>query len=353
MTPELVDGYTVSPIIKGGWQLAESHSDDKSETPVEDMFAFVDSGITTFDCADIYTGVEELIGEFRERYRRERGEPAPVQVHTKYVPDRGKLADVTAADVERIVDRSRRRLGVDALDLVQFHWWDYEVERYVETAQVLADLHEAGKIRNVGVTNFDAPHLRELLEAGVPVVSNQVQYSVLDHRPERPETDEQSMVELCAEHGVQLLCYGTLAGGFLTERYLGAEPDPELENRSLTKYELIIEDTGGWDAFQQLLAGLETVAEKHGVSIANVASRYVLEKPHVCAVIVGARDTTHLESTVRTTSFELDEEDHETIAAARAGLTELPGAVYGLERTDPRHAGIMKYNLNEGDDASE
>lgn len=344
MTPELADGYTVSPIIKGGWQLSVSHSDGKSDTPIEDMFAFVDAGITTFDCADIYTGVEELIGDFREEYRRERGEPAPIQVHTKYVPDRDKLAEVTDEDVEAIIDRSRRRLGVDALDLVQFHWWDYEVDRYIETAKVLADLHEKGKIRHVGVTNFDVPHLRELIDAGVPVVSNQVQYSLLDKRPER------SMVEFCANNDIQLLCYGTLAGGFLTERYLGTEaPEGDLENRSLTKYELIIQDAGGWEPFQRLLDGLSTVADKHDVSVANVASRYVLEQPAVCSVIVGARDTTHLESTLQTLKFELDEADRDTIADARSGLTELPGAVYELERTDPRHAGIMKYNLNEDD----
>lgn len=344
MTPELTDGYTVSPIIKGGWQLSESHSDDKSDTPIQDMFEFVDAGVTTFDCADIYTGVEELIGDFREEYRRKRGEPAPITVHTKYVPDRDKLAEVSAEDVEAIIDRSRRRLGVETLDLVQFHWWDYEVERYVETAEVLADLHDDGKIRHVGVTNFDVPHLRELVDTGVPVVSNQVQYSLLDQRPDR------SMVEFCADNDVQLLCYGTLAGGFLTEQYLGAEP-PEgtLENRSLTKYELIIRDAGGWEAFQTLLDGLATVADRHDVSIANVASRYVLEKPQVCSVIVGARDTTHLESTVATLSFELDDEDRKIIAEARSELTKLPGAVYELERTDPRHAGIMKYNLNEDD----
>lgn len=343
MSPELTDGYTISPIIKGGWQLSESHSDNKSDTPVEDMFAFLEKGITTFDCADIYTGVEALIGDFREAYCREHDEPAPVQVHTKYVPDRGKLAQVTRDDVERVVDRSRRRLGVETLDLVQFHWWDYGIDRYVEVAQMLADLRNDGKIRHVGVTNFDTPHLQDLLDAGVPVVSNQVQYSLLDHRPKR------SMVELCTDHDIHLLCYGTLAGGFLTGRYLGRErSQSELENRSLTKYELVIRDAGGWEPFQQLLRGLATVADKHGVSVANVASRYVLEQPGVTSIIVGARDTTHLESTLRTLSFELEKTDLQTIAEARSGLQELPGAVYELERTDPRHAGIMKYDLNEG-----
>lgn len=345
MQRELTDGYEVSPVIKGGWQLSESHSDSKSATPVRDMFEFVDAGFTTFDCADIYTGVEELIGEFREQYRAERGEDPPVGVHTKFVPDRSKLDDISREYVERIVDRSRKRLGVEALDLVQFHWWDYSVDNYVETAQILADLRDEGAIRHVGVTNFDAHHLAELVEAGVPVVSNQVQYSLLDGRPER------ELVDFCDEHDVQLLCYGTLAGGLLTSRYRG-EPDPgpavELENRSLTKYKLIVEEVGGWGRYQDLLDVVADVADKHDVSIANVATRYVLEKPGVCAAIVGSRDTKHIDSNRRTLDLRLDEADHRRLDDARSRLDDVPGGVYSVERDgDSRHAKVMKYDLNE------
>jgi aryl-alcohol dehydrogenase-like predicted oxidoreductase len=345
MQRELTDGYEVSPVIKGGWQLSESHSDNTSATPVRDMFEFVDAGFTTFDCADIYTGVEELIGEFREQYRAERGEDPPVGVHTKFVPDRSKLDDISREYVERIIDRSRERLGVEALDLVQFHWWDYSVDNYVETAQILADLHDEGRIRHLGVTNFDAPHLAELVEAGVPVVSNQVQYSLLDGRPER------ELVDVCDEHDVQLLCYGTLAGGFLTSRYHG-QPDPgpavELENRSLTKYKLIVEEVGGWGRYQDFLDVVADVADRHDVSIANVATRYVLEKPGVCAAIVGSRDTKHIDSNRRTLELRLDEADHRRLDDARARLDDVPGGVYSVERDEgSRHAEIMKYDLNE------
>ncbi|MFB6218821.1 MAG: aldo/keto reductase [Halobacteriaceae archaeon] len=342
---ELADGYEIDPIIKGGWQLAESHSDDKSETPVEDMFAFVDAGFRTFDCADIYTGVEELIGEFRERYRERRGELPGVNVHTKFVPDRSRLDDVSRGYVEGIVDRSRRRLGVDALDLVQFHWWDYSVDNYVDAARHLAALHDEGKIAHVGVTNFDVPHLRELVEAGVPVVSNQVQYSLLDHRSER------RMVEFCREHDIGLLCYGTLAGGFLTDRYLG-EPDPgpatEMENRSLTKYKLVIEEVGGWEPYQEVLAAASEVAKRHGVSVANVATRYVLDKPGVAAAIVGARDTRHIESNLDTAALDLDAADYERLADARSALADIEGGIYSVERDESSmHAKVMKTDLNE------
>jgi len=232
---------------------------------------------------------------------------------------------------------------VSCLDLVQFHWWDYGLPGYVEAAVHLKKLQEAGKIRYIGVTNFDVPRLQEILEAGVPVVSNQVQYSVLDHRPER------GMVAFCQRHGISLLCYGTVAGGFLSDRYLGApEPQPPLDNRSLVKYQLIIQDFGGWKPFQSLLATLRSVADKHGTSLATIAMRYVLGRSQVGAVIVGARHARHLPDLLRLFDFELDEEDLAAIQrAVEAGVGPV-GDVYAAERIKGgKHAAIMKYNLNK------
>ncbi len=104
-----------------------------------------------------------------------------LQVHTKFVPDLGALATFSRADAVAGIDRSLRRLGVDRLDLVQFHWWDYDVPRYVEVGSWLNELRLAGKIRHVGVTNFDVPRLREILAAGIPIASIQLQ--VLGSRP--------------------------------------------------------------------------------------------------------------------------------------------------------------------------
>ena len=247
----LAPGYTISRIVKGGWQLAGGHGAIDRRAAIADMHAFVDAGITTFDCADIYTGVEALIGDFI----RERGRSSDLQIHTKYVPDRSRLAGLTAADVAGAVERSLARLGVEALDLVQFHWWDYAVPGAIDALGWLDDHRRAGRIRHLGVTNFDTPTLTALLDAGLPVVSHQVQYSVLDQRPAT------AMRDLCAARGVQLLCYGTVAGGLLGERYLDAAPPAEpLENRSLVKYRLIVDETGGWAALQRRLRALATVA---------------------------------------------------------------------------------------------
>jgi aryl-alcohol dehydrogenase-like predicted oxidoreductase len=177
----------------------------------------------------------------------------------------------------------------------------------------------------------------------VPVVSNQVQYSVLDHRPER------RMIEFCAKQGISLLCYGTLAGGLLSDRYLGASrPQPPFENRSLTKYMLIVEEFGGWDLFQGLLAVLRGVADKHGATIAAVATRYVLQKPGVAAAIVGARHARHLPGTLRLFDFQLDGDDLAAIEGFVRQARGPGGDVYALERIKGgRHAAIMRYDLSK------
>jgi aryl-alcohol dehydrogenase-like predicted oxidoreductase len=341
---ELAPGYEISRVIKGGWQLATDHGQLVGDDPVEDMIAFADAGITTFDCADIYTGVEALVGRFRQRYGETRGPAAlrRIRVHTKFVPDRDLLPHITGADVERGIDESRRRLNLDRLDLVQFHWWDYDQPRWLDTALRLDELRRAGKIERVSITNFDTDRMLEMLQAGVELTSIQLQYSLLDTRPAK------RMVPTAQAHGVALLCYGTVAGGFLSDQWLGkAEPDGGLENRSLVKYKLIIDDFGGWDLFQALLQTLRRIADRHGADIATVASAAVLARPGVAAVIVGARTRAHLADNLAISNLRLTAADLAEIEGVLAAAQPLAGDVYALERGS-RHGAIMKYNLNRG-----
>ena len=341
---ELRPGYRISRLIKGGWQLAGDHGEVEPGRAIEGMAAFVDAGITTFDCADIYTGVEAMIGRFLARYRDERGADAAaaIKVHTKLVPDIDALRRVDRAYVERIVDRSRARLGVERLDLVQFHWWDYAVPGCLDALQHLAALQRAGKVERIGTTNFDLEHLRELHATGVDIVSAQVQYSLLDTRPSG------AFAEWCRANHIAILAYGALAGGFLTDAWLGA-PDPgrHFSNRSLIKYRLIIDEFGGWDFFEALLGALRQIADRHGVTIANVVVRAMLDNPEVDAVILGARYAHHLPQNLKALSFRLDEEDQARLDAVLAQRLGPSGPVYGLERDrSGRHGRIMKYRLN-------
>jgi aryl-alcohol dehydrogenase-like predicted oxidoreductase len=340
-TTELASGYRIPRIVRGGWQLAGDHGAVDRVRAVNDIAAFVDAGLNTVDGADIYTGVEALYGEFNAR-RRAQG-LAPLQVHTKCVPDYDDLARVDEAYIRRIVERSLQRLHVERLDLVQFHWWDYSAPRYIEAALALATLQREGKIAQLGGTNFDTPHTAAMLDAGVPLVSMQVQYSLLDRRAAR------QLVPLGQQRGVQLLCYGTLAGGFFSEAWLGApEPGAELVNRSLIKYKLVIDDFGGWAAFQALLRICKNIGNKHGVPIAAVATRWVLEQPGVAAAIVGARYAERLHDTLAVFGFQLDAQDHALLAPMLAAHPGPEGDTYTLERDKAgRHGRIMKYNLNK------
>lgn len=339
----LAPSYSISRLLKGGWQLAGGHGPVEEESALADMQAFVDAGITTFDCADIYTGVEALIGRYLQHLRARDGQGAAsrVQVHTKCVPDREALPNLTRAKVEAAVERSRARLGVDRLDLVQLHWWVYAIPGVLDAVSWLDDLRRGGRIRHIGLTNFDTAHVAAIAGSGVPVVSHQVQYSVLDRRPSG------EMANLCRRHGIGLLAYGSLAGGFLSERWLGQPaPDRPLENRSLVKYRLIIDECGGWDYFQALLRAMKAVADRYDTTIGTVAIRWVLDQPGVAAVVVGARHATHLAASIAADRLMLDAADRARISAVQASAAGPAGEVYALERDhDGPHAAIMRYDL--------
>ncbi len=332
---ELAGSYDFCRVINGGWQLSPGHSKSNTDAArtVDAWSKRVEAGFTTFDVADIYTGVEELAGRVAARFA-----PGEVQVHTKCVPDRSKLAGLRSADLEAMIDGSLRRIGVQRLDLVQLHWWDFKVDGWIEALHALDRLRESGKIRHLGVTNFDAARLSVLLDAGLPIRTNQVQYSLLDRRP------DDGLSAICKRRGVALLAYGTLAGGFLSERWLGeAAPDTGDLNRSLVKYLLIIEECGGWEAQQRRLETVRSIAEKHGVDLTSVAVRWVLERSAVGAAVVGAGGARHIERNGQIFGFQLDGNDHRTLE--RDAPDGLHGDVYRLERESERHASIMRYEL--------
>ncbi len=339
-TIEIAPGMRVSRIAKGNWQLADKHGAPFDPArAIDDMRAFVEAGITLFDCADHYVGVESMIGEFR---RRHPALAASLRVSTKVVPDQESLGHLKRADIARIVETSLARLGVERLDLAQFHWWDYAVPGYVDAMHWLKDLQAEGKIAHLGTTNLDTPRLGEIVASGVRVATHQLQYSVLDRRPERGIRD------FCERHGIALLCYGVLAGGFLSERWHRApDPTPPYANRSLVKYRLIIEDFGGWAAFQRLLDVLAPIAARHRVGLASVATRYLLDQPGASVAIVGARDASRLGSTLEVFGFTLDDEERAAIRRLAVAAPGPSGDCYALEREPSSpHNTIMWKNQN-------
>ncbi len=241
-----------------------------------------------------------------------------VQAFTKWVPQPGPITRQIVADS---IDRSLRRMDVDCLDLLQFHWWDYQDKRYLDALEFLAELRDQGRIHHLALTNFDTQHMREITDQGIPIASNQVQYSLIDRRPQA------QMTALCLERQIWLLPYGVLCGGLLSDRYLG-RPEPNraaLNTASLRKYKQMVDAWGGWELFQLLLTTLRTIADKQSVSIANVAVRCILDQTAVAGVIIGTRLglSEHVAENARVFTFQLDDDDLSAIEAVLANSRNL------------------------------
>lgn len=319
-TYKLAPDLQICRILNGMWQVSGGHGQIDPESAVSEMFSYHDSGFTTWDMADIYGPAEEYCGEFRRRLAKKNGESelGKIQALTKFVPNSGPM---TRSIVEHYIDKSIHRMGVSAIDMVQFHWWDYSDTGYLDALHHLSKIQDDGKIRHIGLTNFDTERIETMVDAGFKLVSNQVQYSILDQRP------GVVMAPFCQKHDIKLLAYGTLLGGFLSERYLG-KPEPTMSGLytfSLQKYKNMIDAWGGWDLFQDLLAVLDGVAKKHCVGIANVATKYILDKPAVAGVIIGARlgIAEHRSDNARTFPLNLDKEDGEKIRSAVSRSNDL------------------------------
>jgi aryl-alcohol dehydrogenase-like predicted oxidoreductase len=311
-------------VLNGMWQVSGAHGVIDPVYAIEYMVAHHKAGLTTWDLADHYGPAEDLIGAFRKRLGEETDEGAlrEIQAFTKWVPHPGPM---TRPVVEAAIARSRRRMDVETLDLLQFHWWDYGDPRYLDALKQLDELRAEGQIRQLALTNFDTAHLQIIEGSGLHMVSNQVQYSLIDRRP------EVRMVEFCQAHGISLLTYGTLCGGLMSEKYLG-QPEPRgsvLDTASLQKYKRMIDLWGGWTLFQRLLAMLKEIGDKHGVSIANVATRAILDRPAVAGVIVGVRLglSDHLQDTLQVFNLTLDDEDRARIAEVLADSRDLFQAI--------------------------
>jgi len=308
---QLGPDLTIHRIVNGMWQVAGGHGYIHHELAIEDMMKYHEAGFTSWDMADIYGPAEDFIEQFRRRLSEIKGkeELDRIQALTKWVPQPGRI---TYSIVKENIQKSLNRMGVDSLDLLQFHWWDYNNPYYMDALKYLSDLRDEGIIKHIGLTNFDTERMQIMMDSGLKIVSNQIQYSIIDRRP------EVKMMSFCQEHNIRLLAYGSLCGGLMSERYLRRTQEPsatELDTLSLRKYKKMIDIWGGWSLFQELLSTLNEIAQKHNVSITNVATRYILEKPAVAGVIIGVRlgISDHRNSNAQVFNFSLDKSDYDFI----------------------------------------
>ncbi|KIY43785.1 Aldo/keto reductase [Fistulina hepatica ATCC 64428] len=284
------------------------------------LIELVQSGLYAADMADHYGDAELIFGSFRHRFV---GESCPRMVAaTKWCVFRPLESGGTRGIVLAAVQERCRRLN-GRVELLQFHWYDYDDKQYLEVLRELVALTKTRPdlVSSIGLCNFDAEHTQEACEyllgktGEVGVVSNQVQYSLIDSRP------MWKMAGVCHKYNIKLLTYGSFCGGFLSDRWLN-KPFPDVYSEALAltpsqrKYFDMIMTWGNWNDLQKLLQTLRVIADKHRVGISSVAARWVLERPAVGAVIVGTRlgISSNVQDNLKIFSFSLTDEDLQKIS---------------------------------------
>ena len=319
-TIQLAPNFSICRILNGMWQVAGGHGQINHDSAISQMLEYNQNGFNTWDMADIYGPAESFYGDFRNEIRKNKGkdELKKIQGFTKFVPNPGPMNQST---VENYIDQSMKKMNVDVIDVIQFHWWDYNDTSYIDALHQLTKLRDNGKISHLALTNFDTERMQIMNDNGIKLISNQVQYSIIDQRP------DVKMASFCKRHDMKLLAYGTLLGGLLSEKYLGAsEPTrADLDTYSLQKYMNMIDAWGGWNLFQELLIVLNEIAKKYNVQIPNVATRFILDKPSVAGTIIGSRLglSDHIEQNSKTFSLQLQNDDYEKIKSVTSKANDL------------------------------
>ncbi|EFQ97710.1 aldo/keto reductase [Nannizzia gypsea CBS 118893] len=287
-------GRKLPRLFNGLWQLSSpAFGSGSSEQQQKSLIKLVQGGFTAADMADHYGDAELVYGDFRNRLPGNVKEK--VYAATKWCVFKPIDATVTAEYVLSAVEERCRRLG-GRVDLLQFHWYDYEAKEYLDILLHLVRITHAYPelVSSIGLCNFDAEHTEEVCKylldktGKVGIVSNQVQFSLIDTRPLR------GMIQTCEKYGLKLLTYGSLCGGLLTSKWHG-QPLPDIYspvnplNPSQRKYLDMIHRWGTWTEFQSLLGELSLLAAKYNADIADVASSWVLRQPAVGAILVGTR----------------------------------------------------------------
>ncbi len=312
----LISDLLSDPLIVGCWQL-----DDRSWTsvPEKDIARAIDTylamGVTGFDTADIYGRSEQVLG------RALQGRDCTILTKAVFF---GTVP--TAAHVRHKVEASLRNLKREYLDGVHIHWHD-ENSDFATALDAFRILQDEGKIHILGVTNFNTPMLKRALNYA-PIRTHQVQYNLIDRRVEH------SMQDLCLSHNIALLPYGPLAGGFLSNRFIGL-PAPKLEPDHARSfyYSSMIHKHGGWPPVAQLLQTLAEVGHLYQKKISQVALNWVKQQRGVAAVISGLTlNREQIKQNVESFNWTLKSADIQRLSERSASLFEQPGDIYSYER---------------------
>ena len=287
----------ITPILMGTWQAGKrmwSGIDDNES--IEAIRAAVDAGITTIDTAEVYGSghseqiVAKAVSDIRDR----------LVYASKVFADHLKYEQVIEA-----CDRSLKNLDTDYLDLYQIHWpsgsFDNEKVPIEETMKALNKLKEDGKIRAIGVSNFNRQQLEEASQYGI-IDSLQPPYSLFWRKIEK------DAVPYCIENNISVLAYSSMAQGLLTGKFSPGHKFDEADHRSAN----VLFQGENFQRAQNALEQLEPIAEKHSCSLAQLSLAWLIAQPQTNA-IAGARTAEQAKDNAKAASVNLSQEELEEI----------------------------------------
>jgi aryl-alcohol dehydrogenase-like predicted oxidoreductase len=302
-------GCSVSTLTLGTMTFGSESDEEVSHAQLD---AFVEAGGNLVDTADVYSsGVsEEIIGRWLAARPADVRDSVVLATKGRFpMGSRPNDAGLSRRHLQQALDASLRRLGVDCVDLYQVHAWD-PLTPLDETLRVLDDLVRAGKIRYVGLSNFTGWQVQKAVALATAQglelpVTLQPQYNLLVREI------EWEIVPSCLDAGLGLLPWSPLGGGWLTGKYsrderpagdsrLGENPD-----RGMEAYDRRSVQERTWD----VIDAVQKVAEGRGVSMAQVALSWLVDRPAVTSVILGARTTRQLADNLGAAELHLDDDE--------------------------------------------
>lgn len=292
----------VSRICLGSWVFGgDVWGEVDDEVSLRVMEEALEKGVNLIDTAPVYGygRAEEVIGRFLA------GKRDKVMIATKCgLQGKGMSLrpNLSAKFIREEIENSLRRLNLETIDLYQCHWPDPNTPLQ-ETFEEMKKLITEGKIRYIGVCNFSKAELSSAC-AIAPVVSNQVQYSLLDREIEK------ELIPFCEEKKISILSYGALGGGVLSGKY---KTPPAFSKGDVKSFFYKYYKGPGWDKAKKVVGVLEEISAKHKVPVSQVAINWVLSRRQVASCIVGCRTPRQLEQNVGASDWGLTAEEIATI----------------------------------------
>jgi aryl-alcohol dehydrogenase-like predicted oxidoreductase len=298
---------SVSAIGLGTWAIGGQMwgpSDDA--TAIAAIQKAIDSGLNLIDTAPIYGDghSEELLGKAIKSRRHQVVIATKCGVRQK---DAKLTNDLKPESIRKELEASLKRLDTDVIDLYQCHFPDPNTP-IEDTIGEMAKMKAEGKIRAIGVSNFDVALLTKAKKVA-QIASIQVQYSLL------ARDIEKELIPFCLEQDIGILAYGPMGGGILTGKY---KQPPKFDEGDARTFFYRFYQEPLWSKVQALLKGLEEIAARHGKAPAHVAINWVRQQAGITSALVGARSPQQAEANAAAASWQLSSEELAGIAKLAA-----------------------------------